>query len=96
MGTPTPGQADAEPPALYARWVRADFKDATDGKVARLWRAASEGDRQFWTGHVADVMKLSDTLTELLSLFDFNSKGWNVARVSDEHLDRLRARLEPS
>jgi hypothetical protein len=49
----TPGQVASEPPPLYAQWVRADCPDATDDKVARLWRAASEGDRQFWADLIA-------------------------------------------
>lgn len=42
MNAGTPGQSAGPfdcPPALYARWVRADFPDATDGKVDRLWHA---------------------------------------------------------
>jgi hypothetical protein len=43
-----------EHPAIYARWVRADLPNATDAKVARLWKSASEGDRQFWAQVVTE------------------------------------------
>jgi hypothetical protein len=44
--------------------------------------------------HAADIMRLRGTVLELLGEFGSTGRGWNVARISDEHLARLRRRLE--
>lgn len=98
MGTPTPGQAAREA-RQHAILDGADEKTAMDhaARAAIDWQRAEDasptaGDYD----HAAEILGLRDMVTELLSLFDFNSKGWNVARITDEHIARLRARLEPS